>query len=297
MKALKVLSLPLVLWHGLGDSFEGMQELREAVQQHYPGTFVHAVALSDEVDADRRATFFGKADQQVQQVCEQLACIKELQDGFDGIGFSQGGQFLRAYVERCNAPPMRRLVTFGAQHNGIAKGPRCGDSDWLCKSANSLLESNTWSAWVQSHIIPAQYFRNGEAIDTYLQHSSFLADINNEREVKNMTYAQRLSRLQTLVMIMFADDDTVVPKVSSHFGEFNFTSGQTTRLEDRPIFKEDWIGLRELADRNGLKYVTIAGAHMRFNESTFLQIVETFLANKQEEVVEDHSSKQFYFDQ
>ena len=51
------------------------------------------------------------------------------------MGFSQGGQFLRylvlldflkgkaddirGFVERCNKPPVRNLITWGSQHNGI----------------------------------------------------------------------------------------------------------------------------------------------------------------------------------
>jgi palmitoyl-protein thioesterase len=55
---------------------------------------------------------------QLETVCEQLASIEELKDGFDGIGFSQGGLFLRAYAEKCNQPAVRRLITFGSPHNG-----------------------------------------------------------------------------------------------------------------------------------------------------------------------------------
>jgi palmitoyl-protein thioesterase len=52
-------------------------------------------------------------------VCEQLAGIEALHSGFDAMGFSQGGQFLRGFVERCNHPPVRNLITWGSQHNGI----------------------------------------------------------------------------------------------------------------------------------------------------------------------------------
>jgi hypothetical protein len=45
--------------------------------------------------------------------------------------------------------------------------------------------------------------------------SAWLADINNEREVKNETYAYHLSSLERFVMIKFEDDKTVVPPDSS----------------------------------------------------------------------------------
>lgn len=76
----------------------------------------------------RRATFFGCADDQVATVCAQLAALPDLTDRtrnpsrrFDAIGFSQGGQFLRAVVERCNGVGLggvtvRNLITLGSQH-------------------------------------------------------------------------------------------------------------------------------------------------------------------------------------
>lgn len=37
----------------------------------------------------------------------------------------QGGQFLRAVAQRCPFPPMKSLVTMGAQHQGVYGFPRC----------------------------------------------------------------------------------------------------------------------------------------------------------------------------
>lgn len=45
--------------------------------------------------------------------------------------------------------------------------------------------------------------------------SAWLADINNERKLKNMTYAYHLSSLEKFVMIKFSEDKTVVPPDSS----------------------------------------------------------------------------------
>lgn len=57
-------------------------------------------------------------NEQIDFAAEQIANITELKDGFDAIGFSQAGQFLRAYVERHSNPPVHNLITFGAQHMG-----------------------------------------------------------------------------------------------------------------------------------------------------------------------------------
>lgn len=41
------------------------------------------------------SSYFGDLNEQVADVCEQIRSIPELQGGYNAIGFSQGGQFLR----------------------------------------------------------------------------------------------------------------------------------------------------------------------------------------------------------
>lgn len=199
------------------------------------------------------------------------------------MGFSQGGQFLRAYVERCNVPPVKNLVTYGSQHNGINKYQTCGDTDWVCKAWIGLLKGHTWSNYVQSRLVPAQYFRSvnettGEASDEYLEYSNFLADINNEREVKNKHYADNLASLDKFVMIMFEDDTTAIPKESGWFAEVNSTSGAVTQLTDRKIYKEDWIGLKTLDEKGGLVFRTAPGPHMDLRDEDLVDVFKTYFA-------------------
>lgn len=87
---------PVVIWHGLGDSAyaDGMKSLADELRNAFPGIFVHLVSLADGFAADQRAGFFGDVNSQVDQVCEELALVQELQGGFDAIGFSQGGELV-----------------------------------------------------------------------------------------------------------------------------------------------------------------------------------------------------------
>lgn len=87
-----------------------------------PGIFVHAVMVGANAKQDRIHSFLDSIDRQIVEVAEQLAAVPELQDGFNAIGFSQGGQFLRAYVQRFNAPPVHNLITLGSQHQGTVEG-------------------------------------------------------------------------------------------------------------------------------------------------------------------------------
>jgi len=256
--------LPLVIWHGLGDNYaaDGLKEVGELAESIHPGTLVYNIRLDDDASADRTATFFGNLTLQLEKVCDDLAShpILSTAPAIDGLGFSQGGQFLRGYVERCNNPPVRSLVTFGSQHNGISEFQTCGATDWLCKGAQVLLRSNTWSTFVQSRLVPAQYFRDPNQMGEYLEHSNFLADINNERALKNKSYKENLEKLENFVMYVFEDDTTVIPKETSWFSEVNGTD--ITELRDRKLYKEDWLGLKALDKKGALKFEKTEGGHM-----------------------------------
>ncbi|KAJ5769444.1 hypothetical protein N7520_004003 [Penicillium odoratum] len=272
--------LPLVIWHGLGDDFErdGLVAVADLAEAINPGTYVHIIRLAETGSADRQATFFGNVSEQIDLVCTQLSTdpILSTAPAINALGFSQGGQFLRGYVERCNNPPVYNLVTYGSQHNGISEFQSCGLSDWFCNAAEALLRAGTWADYIQSHVVPAQYFRDPEELDAYLEHSNFLADINNERVVKSEVYKKRLSSLNKLVMYMFENDTVVVPKESAHFAEVNVTDGTVTALQNRSIYEEDWIGLKVLDQQGKLEFKTVSGEHMRMSEEDLEKTFKEF---------------------
>jgi palmitoyl-protein thioesterase len=273
--------LPLVLWHGLGDRFDadGLKDVAALANEVNPGTYVYIIKLADDGASDRTASFFGNVTEQLDLVCKQLASdpILSTAPAIDALGFSQGGQFLRGYVERCNNPPVRNLVTFGSQHNGIAEFQKCKSAtDLVCQGANALLRSGTWSSFVQSRLVPAQYFRNLDELDSYLESSNYLADINNERPLKNQTYKKNLSSLNKFVMFLFKDDKTVIPKETSWFAEVNTTNEHITLLKDRPIYKEDWLGLKTLDEKGGLIFETLSGEHMQISRKELKSVMKTY---------------------
>lgn len=269
--------LPLIIWHGLGDSYQadGLKEVAQLAEEVNPGTYVHIIHLDDSDNGDRQATFIGNVTEQLAQVCEQLASepILSTAPAVNALGFSQGGQFLRGFVERCNFPKVHNLVTMGSQHNGIFKFQSCDSTgDWACRGAEALLRFGRWSDFVQSRLVPAQYFRDVNEYDSYLEHSNFLADINNERELKNTTYKSNLKSLNRFGMFMFAEDTTAVPKESAWFAEVNQTNGEITTLRDRSIYKEDWLGLRSLDEQGKLDFETIPGPHMALTEKVLTEV-------------------------
>ncbi|ODQ66604.1 alpha/beta-hydrolase [Nadsonia fulvescens var. elongata DSM 6958] len=289
--------LPVVLWHGLGDHANSafMIHTAKCIQSVHPGTLVHSIQFFDSPSQDQQAGLSGNLTSQLVEVCQQLNKIPGLGHGFDALGFSQGGLFLRGYMERCTSQPsssgdtgndgsmcggclgpsIRNLITFGSPHNGVFDLPNAwrwwGGLRW---------RSIVWRDWTQGHVVVSQYFRDPNSeieYENYLKHSNFLADVNNEREVKTRSYGQNLARLNKLVLIMFEDDEMIKPKESAWFWEFNQSTKKSIKLEDRDIYKQDWIGLKQLDQKNGIVYMLVGGGHMEVTDELVTFIAKAYL--------------------
>ncbi|KAL9056939.1 MAG: hypothetical protein Q9162_002605 [Coniocarpon cinnabarinum] len=260
-------NIPLLIWHGLGDAYDsdGIQSVGQLYNNLYPSSLVYFVHLGESGGADRHASFFGNVTEQVEQVCDDIRKHVELSkvSAVNALGFSQGGVFLRGLVERCDAVDVRNLITFGSPHSGITQFAQCAQDDWWCKIWSGTLKGNTWSDLAQSSLVPAQYFRSSADIGDYLQYSNFLADVNNERERKSREYRDRISALKRFVMFKFQDEDVIQPPESSWFADYNVTSGLLTRLKERDLYKEEWLGLKKLDEAGGLEFRTTPGKHMQ----------------------------------
>ncbi|PWN37180.1 alpha/beta-hydrolase [Meira miltonrushii] len=277
---------PIVIWHGLGDSAysQPMQELADQLRQAYPGVYVKLISLADDLSSDQRAGFFGNVNEEVEQVCQDLAMDDQLRDGFDAIGFSQGGQFLRAYVQRCNKPAVRNLITFGSQHMGISDLPACKPSELLCRLAEGALRGGIQTEYAQSHIVTAQYYRDPTSVEhyqRYLEVNKFIADINNEVH-QNDEYKANLQSLDNLVLLMFDKDHTVEPKQSSWFASYPVPSNDSStqgkdELEVEPLrqsslYTEDRLGLKTLDKRGALVMELCKGVHMQINAACSMKV-------------------------
>ncbi|PNS21047.1 Palmitoyl-protein thioesterase 1 [Sphaceloma murrayae] len=285
--------LPVVLWHGLGDrsDADGLSSVADLLQVVHPGTKVHIVSLGDDGAADQRASFFGKLSDQVSSVCDELSSspIFSSKTGpVDFLGFSQGGLFLRGLAETCPGIRVRSLVTFGSPHNGIADLPACGTWDLLCKGAEGALKGNKWSEWVQSNVVPAQYFREtdektGLGSEAYLEGSGWLADVNNERDIKDEKYRGRLGVMERFVMYGFEEDQTLMPKETAWFSEVNGTSGEVVPLRERAIYWQDWLGLKILDDKDALVFRMVKKAeHMQLSDKLLRKAFSEFFGPERE---------------
>jgi len=194
--------LPVVLWHGMGDSCCALGSIGGVAKfiESRLGVFAHSVATGEGELRDVASSFYGNVNDQVATVCRELTTsadlARELRGGFNMVGFSQGGQFLRAVVQRCGHElpgPVHALVTLGAQHAGVSNAPACAGAETgdggggggngaaaACAAMQAALALGAYSPWVRDHVVQAQYFKAPGSIDEYLERNVFLPDINNE---------------------------------------------------------------------------------------------------------------------
>ncbi|KAK8743905.1 hypothetical protein OTU49_000905 [Cherax quadricarinatus] len=272
---------PLVIWHGMGDtccfSFS-MGRIKTLVEERIPGIYVQSIMIGNNIIADEEHSYFGNVNEQVDEVCKKLANDTQLQGGYHAMGFSQGGQFLRAVAERCPEPAVRNLITFGSQHQGVFGLPYCSSDDLLCEEVRRLLNMGAYIDWIQTSLVQAQFWHDPLHDDEYRNKSIFLADINNER-VLNEHYRDNLKKLDNFVMVKFLADTMVVPVESEWFGFY--TPGQDEQvlpLQQTQLYLEDRLGLKEMDEAGKLHFLTQDGNHLQFTEEWFLEeIVDKFV--------------------
>merc|ERR1719357_2260062 len=274
--------VPVVLWHGMGDSAAGMTGIESILKENIDGVYVHRIMIGANIIIDTESGFFRDTNRQISEVCEMIANDPELQEGYNSIGFSQGGQFLRAVAQRCPSPSMKNLVTIAAQHQGVFGFPNCpGEMIFFCDIVRDLLNYGAYVEFVQDFLVQAQYWHDPLHFDTYVEKSKFIAEINNEKPEKNASYAINLSSLENFVMVKNTEDTMVEPRESEHF-EF-YVPGQADvilPLRESPLYVEDRIGLKALDEAGKLHFMDVEGDHLQFSRQWFIDnIINVFFKN------------------
>ncbi|XP_026480291.1 palmitoyl-protein thioesterase 1-like [Ctenocephalides felis] len=243
-----------------------------------PGVYIHSIRIGNNEFEDVENGFFMSPNKQVRLACEAIQNDPRLQDGYNALGFSQGGQFLRALAQRCNGPQMYNLITLGAQHQGVFGAPFCpAVHHSSCEYFRKLLTQTAYIRWVQKSLTQATYWHDPLNEDKYKNSSIFLADINNERDY-NVDYVTKLSSLNKFVMVKFNFDTMVQPIASEWFGFYK--SGQDVEIEDlhnSNIYLEDKLGLKQMDEDGKLYFLDVNGDHLRFTEEWFIENIIPFL--------------------
>ncbi|XP_078423179.1 palmitoyl-protein thioesterase 1 isoform X2 [Cetorhinus maximus] len=239
---------PVVIWHGMGDSCcnpLSMGFIKKLVEQEIPGIYVLSLEIGNTIAEDMENSFFMNVNDQVNLVCNILSKDKKLVNGYNAMGFSQGGQFLRAVAQRCPSPAMVNLITFGGQHQGVYGLPHCpGVSSHICNWIRKMLNLGAYSSPIQEHLVQAEYWHDPLNEDLYRNKSIFLADINQER----------------------------------WFGFYKAGQAKDTyALQESVLYQEDRLGLKAMDKARKLEFLSTNGDHLQFSKEWFINNIVPYL--------------------
>jgi len=264
---------PIVIWHGMGDSCcnpFSMGSIMRMIQQSIPDVYFHSIAIGDSTIADTLNGFLKPIPEQIEMACQAVKTDDKLAGGFNAMGFSQGGQFLRALVQQCDGIKVKNLITFGAQHQGVNGFPNCpADEFHFCDTIRHVINKAAYNPAVQAHLVQAEYWHDPIHHDEYCEKNIFLPDLNNEVTI-NQDYKDRLMALEKFIMVRFNNDTMVAPVDSEWFGFY--APGQDDVLEtlqESALYTEDRLGLKAMDENNQLVFLATDGEHLQFSTQWF----------------------------
>eukprot|EP00049_Salpingoeca_infusionum_P001222 m.46346 g.46346 ORF g.46346 m.46346 type:complete len:286 (-) comp10918_c0_seq1:1052-1909(-) len=208
---------PVVIMHGILGSAERVDIIADWIREAIPGIYVHNM----EVGNGAGNSMNWPMDRQVATFCENIYLDPKLERGFNLIGFSQGGLIARGYIERCNKFPVINFMSWTSPQGGQFGGIQ----DIIAPELYVLFNAAPYSDAFRNLSLSG-YWRDPYRLPEYLEKSSFLADINNEREQKNQQYKNNIMSLKTMMLLYSTLDQVVSPPESAAFGNYYFPQSQ-----------------------------------------------------------------------
>lgn len=263
---------PAVVVHGMGDSGTnpGMKSICGTVSTKYPGMFVLCSTT-----ADGAKSISTKMPEQLEQFHQEILSNPELSGGFNAVGLSQGNFLIEAYVALINDPPVYNFVSICGPLQGEATCPKNIAFDLVCP----IWKLDPYGA----PLAFSGYWKGTKNRDEYLQKSTLLAQVLNERDEKNDTVASNFKSLNTLMLIEATKDTIIEPKESEQFGMWQWgSSGKDApivALRDSDGYKGDWTGLQTLDKAGKIQNSSFVGEHIRFTSEYWDETVLPLLGN------------------
>lgn len=268
---------PTVLLHGLGPSYEALSFMQCKIESHFSGMHVHNARIGN----GGYDSLHMNINKQVEEFAKDIQSDPLLKDGFNLMCHSQGGLICRAYVERFNTPKVHNLISLAGPQNGVFGVPNfnswCAveDCPWLAFIFDQLLSLPYIGRELQENFSFAAYWKDPLNLEGYLKNNIFLADINNEREVKNATYRERIEALHSYILVYAEMDEVVIPSTSPWFQFFKAGSlHDITHWNETEAYRENFIGLRTLDEQGKLFHYGFPCTHNALISKTCLSYIE-----------------------
>jgi palmitoyl-protein thioesterase len=238
-------ALPIVVLHGIASSAENMETFAEWIQ-----CIFQRKVYNVEIGTGQKTSLFMPLDKQLAFLCDTIYAEEALAGGFDFIGMSQGGLLARGYVERCNKYPVRNLINLVSPNGGV------------------VIPTNIqmYTPFYQKHLSLSGYWRDPTDLSNYFRNCSYLPALNNERLTSFSTqYKANMLSLMNYVLIWSPNDEVLKPPASGKFSVFDINYS-IIPLEKTPLYMQDLVGLRTLAERDQLGIYETNCSHVEHND-------------------------------
>ena len=252
---------PVALFHGIGDAcnFQDVLDLTTYLRGKLQ-TEVKCI----EIGNGFISSWFMQFSEQSKESCEKIKNEELFSGKFSVFGISQGSLIARYIVQVCEIRgQVMNYISLDGPQMGIGTLPKI-NCPVICPMLNSFFGRITYSEYFQKNLGPAGYFKYKHAYDLYLEYSSFLADLNNERDIKNEAYKIRFSRLEKVLLIKNNEDTVITPVESTWFEFYDILGERILPLKESKFYMEDFIGLRILMENNKVTFAEFKGDHVQF---------------------------------
>jgi palmitoyl-protein thioesterase len=215
-----------------------------------------------EIGNGEKTSLYTPLPKQLNELCNTIYSIKELETGFDFIGMSQGGLLARGYVEQCNIFPVSNLITLVSPHGGVIKD----------------INVDMYSSFIQEHLSVGGYWRDPLKLPTYLEKCNYLPILNNEKETDiSEQQKNNIKSLSNFVLVWSSEDETVTPSQSAKFSFYD-KYYNLIDIEDTELYKNDLLGLKFLNDYNKFHIYETNCSHVEHRDPVcYDQLYEIFI--------------------
>ena len=261
-----------------------MKQITAAVGKH-TGTYSVCIPTGPDQGSDTNNGFFMTMDKNVEVFAEAVAKDDNLKNGFNAVGFSQGNNIIRGYIQKYNKPTVDTWLSVHGPNVGVASFPKCDPSGVLgkiCKLLDQYVVGPlAYTKFVQGMLFQADYFRDPKQVNTTAyRENSAIAKWNNEGAGGvDPSIKVNFGRTKRFAMIKADKDSMVYPNDGEWWGAF--ASDGTTRLamKDTDWYKKDLFGLKTADEAGKILFNSTDGDHLQFTEEQLFWWVDHYFLN------------------
>jgi palmitoyl-protein thioesterase len=265
---------PVLFVHGIGDAC------------HFKGVQSHITFLKSKLETEVKclevgngfiSSWFMQFSRQAEELCRKIKSDTLFQNKFSIFAVSQGTLIARYIIQKCEMPgQVMNYVSLNGPQMGIGSLPKI-TCPVICPLINDIIGNIIYKDYFQKNLGPAGYYKNKYNYEEFLKYSSFLADLNNEKEIKSQEYKDKFTKLNKVLLIKNLGDTVITPKESSFFEFFDKQGESIVPLFNSTFYKEDWIGLRTLNENQKLFFLELQGEHVIVSDEDMEKYIIPFL--------------------